>query len=128
MPEYGFSLTRIFPKIMSLYGKIQVRGNPYYGLLYSVNSSVNLNNAKILLNENLTPDNNKIAFYCRKRKREEMISKNYTSNGVNHKSSNSVRNGRALFKLFSHLNFGPKITNNESESNDLANIPIQSSC
>ena len=44
MPEYGFSLTRIFPHkdrivestVLSLYGKIRVSENPYFGIFYSV--------------------------------------------------------------------------------------------
>ena len=34
IPEYGFSLTHIFP----LYGRIRVRENPYSGIFYAVSS------------------------------------------------------------------------------------------
>lgn len=36
-------------------------------------TSMGFNNRKILLNENLTPDNNKIAYSCRKLKRDSKV-------------------------------------------------------
>ena len=46
-------------------------------------SSIALQNATIFLNENLTPENKKIAYHCRKLNRDGTISKTYTSNGTN---------------------------------------------
>ena len=46
-------------------------------------SSIGLQNATIFLNENLTPENNKISYLCRKLKRDGTKSKTYTSNGTN---------------------------------------------
>ena len=41
-------------------------------------------NTKIFLNGNLTKSNHKLAFNCRKLKRERLISKAYSSNGIIH--------------------------------------------
>ena len=46
-------------------------------------TSIELQNAMIFLNENLTLENNKIAYHCRKLKPDGTISKTYTSNETN---------------------------------------------
>ena len=57
-------------------------------------SSIALQNTTILLNENLTPENNKIAYHCRKTKHEGTISKIYSSNGTNIICCNILENGK----------------------------------
>ena len=43
-----------------------------------------LSNTKIFVNENLTNYNHQLAFNCRKLKREKLILKRYSSNGIIH--------------------------------------------
>ena len=42
------------------------------------------------MNENLTPVNNKIAFHCRKLKRNGQIDKTYSRDGVMHIANSNV--------------------------------------
>ena len=55
--------------------------------------SIGLQNAKIFLNENLTPENNKIAYHCRKLKHDGTIPKTYTSS-VENICCNILENGK----------------------------------
>ena len=57
-------------------------------------SSIALQNTSIFLNENLIPENNKIAYHCRKTKHEGTISKIYSSNGTNIICCNILENGK----------------------------------
>ena len=41
-----------------------------------------MQNAMLFLNENLSEENNKIVFLCRKLKRERVITNTYTANGT----------------------------------------------
>ena len=76
-------------------------------------TSIGWQNATILLNENLTPENNKIAYYCRKLKCDGTISKTYTSNGTNIICCNILQNGKPqkvyhvndLCVMFPDINF-----------------------
>ena len=43
-----------------------------------------MSNTKIFANENLTNYNHQLAFNCRKVKREKLISKTYSLNGIIH--------------------------------------------
>ena len=43
-----------------------------------------MSNTKIFVNENLTNSNHQLVFNCRKLKREKLISKTYSSNGIIH--------------------------------------------
>ena len=43
-----------------------------------------MSNTKIFVNKNLTNYNQQLAFNCRKLKREKIISKTYSSNGIIH--------------------------------------------
>ena len=43
-----------------------------------------MSNTKIFVNENLTTYNHLLVFNCRKLKREKLISKTYSSNGIIH--------------------------------------------
>ena len=43
-----------------------------------------MSNTKIFVNKNLTNYNHQLAFNCRKLKREKLISKTYSSNGIIH--------------------------------------------
>ena len=45
-------------------------------------SGIGMPNAKIFVDENLTISNHQLAFNCRKLKREKLISKTYSSNGI----------------------------------------------
>ena len=84
------------------------------------------------MNENLTPENNKIAYHCRKLKRDGTISKTYTLNGTNIICCNILENGKPqkvhhvndLCVMFPDINFG----NDDSDySGDPANESLQSS-
>ena len=57
-------------------------------------TSIGLQNGTIFLNENLTPENNKVAYHCRKLKCNGTISKTYTSNGTNIICCNILENGK----------------------------------
>ena len=57
-------------------------------------TSIGLQNPTIFMNENLTPENNKIAYHCRNLKRDGTISKTYTSNGTNIICCNILENGK----------------------------------
>ena len=46
------------------------------------------------MNKKLTPENNKIAYHCRKLKRDETISKIYTSSETNIIFCNILENGK----------------------------------
>ena len=95
-------------------------------------TSIGLHNATSFLNENLTPENNKIAYYCRKLKRDGTISKTYTSNGINIICCNLIKDGKPqkvyhvndLCEMFPDNDFG----NDDSDySGDAANESLQSS-
>ena len=47
-------------------------------------SGIGTLNTEIFVNENLTTYNQQLAFNCRKLKREKLISKTYSSNGIIH--------------------------------------------
>ena len=78
--------------------------------------------------------NNRIAYYCRKLKRQNLISKTYTVNGTVHLISNNIKRGKpvkafhmqALINLFPDVEF--EASNNEEEDvNELADKSYQSS-
>ena len=58
-------------------------------------STLGFNN-DVFINENLTPVNNKIAYNCRKLKRQNLILKTYTINGTVHIVSNNIKRGNQL--------------------------------
>ena len=76
--------------------------------------SIGLQNATIFLNKNLTPENNKTAYHCRKLKPDGTISKTYTSNGTNTLCCNILENGKPqkvhhvnnLCVMFQDINLG----------------------
>ena len=52
-------------------------------MLRTLNTAdMGLGNVKLYLNENLTPENNRLAYFCRKLKKDKKISKTFTRNGV----------------------------------------------
>ena len=67
------------------------------------------------MNENLTPMNNKIAFYCRKFKRNGQIDKTYSRDGVIHIATGNIRDVKSnkilymsmLLDTFPDFDFGP---------------------
>ena len=69
---------------------------------------------QFFLNENLTPENNKIAYHCQKLKRDGTRSKTYTLNGTNIICCNILENGKPqkvhhvndLCIMFPDNNFG----------------------
>ena len=93
-------------------------------------SSIGLQNATIFLNENLTPEKNKIAYHCRKFKRDGTISKTYTSNGTNFICCNILENGKLqkvhhvndLCIMSPDINFG---NDNSDYSGDPASESLQ---
>ena len=78
----------------------------------------------IFINENLTPMNNKIAFHCRKPKRNGQIDKTNSRDGVIHIAGTNIRDGKVikilhismLLDIFPYFDFGPDAT--EEEHND----------
>ena len=95
-------------------------------------TSIGLHNAMIFLNENLTPKNNKIAYHCRKLKRDGTILKTYTSNGTNIICCNLIKDGKPqdvyhvnnLCEMFPDIDFG---NGDNDYSGDPANKSLQSS-
>ena len=95
-------------------------------------TSIVLHNATIFLNENLTPENNKIAYHCRKLKRDGTISKTYTSNGTNIICCNLIKDGKPqkdyhvndLCEMFPDIDFG---NDDNNYSGDPAKESLQSS-
>ena len=69
----------------------------------------------IFINENLTPRNNKIAFHCRKLKRNGQINKTYSRDEVMHIASSNIRDRKVieilytsvLLDIFPDFDFGP---------------------
>ena len=96
-------------------------------------STLGFNN-DVFINENLTPVNNKIAYNCRKLKRQNLILKTYTINGTVHIVSNNIKRGKpvkvlhmqTLFNLFPDVEY--EVRNDEEENVDeLADESYQSS-
>ena len=58
-------------------------------------STLGLSNS-VFINENLTPVNNRIAYNCKKLKRQNLISKTYTANGTVHLISNNIKRGKPV--------------------------------
>ena len=56
----------------------------------------------ILINENLTPTNDKIAFHCRELKRNSRINKRYSRDGILQIVSKDVENGKKIKVI--HMN------------------------
>ena len=85
------------------------------GLINISKSSRSLSSSgNIFINENLTPMNNKIAFHCRKRKRNDQIDKTYSRCGVINIASSNIRDGKVikiylsmLLDIFPDFDFGP---------------------
>ena len=87
----------------------------------------------VFINENLIPGNKKIGYNCRKLKRQNLISKTYTVNGMADLISNNIKRGKPVKVLHMQtlLNLFPvefKANNNEEQYvNGLANESYQSS-
>ena len=102
--------------------------------LKKVDKSILGVNNDVFVNENLTPNNNKIAYNCRKLKRQDLISKTYTVNGTVHLISSNIKGGKpiqvlhmeTLFNLFPEVEFGESY-NVEEGANELADESYQSS-
>ena len=96
--------------------------------------TLEMEKAMLFLNENLSEENNKIAFLCRKLKREGMIANTYSANGIIRLSCNKISNGRIqkvphisyLFEHFPDFDFGLEDNENADESG-LANESLHSS-
>lgn len=94
-------------------------------------SSIGLENAKIFINENLTPDNSKIAYHCRQLKRDGVVTKACSSKGTNIICCNDIQNGKPkkvlhindLCEMFPEIDFGK----DDEDDNDLPNEYLQSS-
>ena len=88
--------------------------------------------AMLFLNENLSEENNKIAFLCKKMKQEGMIANTYSVFGIICSSYNKISNGRVqkvphkiyFFEHFPDFDFGLEDNENAHES-ELANKLLQ---
>ena len=86
----------------------------------------------VFINENLTPVNNRIAYNCRKLKRQNLTSKTYTVNGTVHLISNNIKRGKpvkvlhmqTLLKIFPDVEFEAS-NNEEQDVNELADESYQ---
>lgn len=92
-------------------------------------SSIGLSNSRgIFINENLTPLNNKLAFHCRKLKRDGFVDKTYSRDGVVCFSSTNVQNGKTIKVL--HLNtlvdLFPSFDFGEDNPSEAHNVSLQS--
>ena len=81
----------------------------------------------MFINENLTPVNNRIAYNCRKLKRQNLISKTYTVNGMVYLISSNIKRGKPVkvFHMQTLLNLFPDVefeasSNEEEVVNELA--------
>ena len=81
----------------------------------------------VFINENLTPVNNGIAYYCWKVKRQNLVSKTDAVNGTVHLISNNIKGGKPVkvFHMQTLLNLFPDVefeaSNNQEEYvNELA--------
>ena len=72
------------------------------GLKHADTSSFGLDSHEVFINENLTRANSKIAFHSRSLKRNSLIDKCYTKDGVVHIVCPDLQNGEVI-KVF-HLN------------------------
>ena len=88
----------------------------------------------VFINENLIPGNKKIGYNCRKLKRQNLISKTYTVNGMADLISSNIKRGKPVKVLHMQtlLNWFPDVefeaSNNEEEVvNELAEESYQSS-
>ena len=73
-------------------------------------TSIGLSNSNnIFINENLTPMNNKLTFYCRKLKRDGYIEKTFSREGV---ACIRCRYFNTLVDLFPNFDFGEDISDN----------------
>ena len=87
----------------------------------------------VFIKENLTLVYSRIAYDCRKLKRQNLISKTYTTNGMVHLIGNNIKRGKPVKVLHMQtlLNLFPvefKASNNEEQYvNELANESYQSS-
>ena len=84
-------------------------------------SSIGLSNCNnIFINENLTPMNNKLAFYCRKLKRDGYVEKTFSREGVVCTRCRDIQDGKTikvlhfntLVDLFPNFNFGEDMSDN----------------
>ena len=80
----------------------------------------------IFINENITKTNNLIAYNCRKLKRNGMIDKSYSREGVIHISSPQISNGKVikvlhmntLFDLFPEYDFNDEVRGENQQEHD----------
>ena len=78
----------------------------------------------ILINENLTPTNNKIAFHCRELKHNGRINKRYSRYGIVQIVSKDIENGKkikvihmnALHDRFPYFDFGEDAREDHNDS------------
>ena len=86
----------------------------------------NITYNNIFINENLTKTNNLIAYNCRKLKRNGMIDKSYSREGVIHISSPQISNGKVikvlhmntLFDLFPEYDFNDEVIGEHQQEHD----------
>ena len=90
-------------------------------------SSIGLSNSgNIFINENLTPMNNKLAFYCRKLKRDGYIEKTFLREGVVCIRGSSIENGKTIKVLHFNTLF-EYFPNFDFSDDNLHNTSVQSS-
>ena len=91
-------------------------------------SSIGLSNSgNIFINENLTPMNNKLAFYCRKLKRDGYIEKTFLREGVVCIRGSSIENGKTI-KVLHFKTLFEYFPNFDFSDDNLHNTSVQSSC
>ena len=84
--------------------------------------SLGLSNTNLFLNENLTIVNNRIAFHCRSLKRNGLITKTYTTDGIVHiaKTESSkpqkILHLNELVEMFPDFQFEENVRNHEDNS------------
>ena len=90
-------------------------------------SSIGLSNSgNIFINENLTPMNNKLAFYCRKLKRDGYIEKTFLREGVVCIRGSSIGNGKTI-KVLNFNTLFEYFPNFDFSDDNLHNTSVQSS-
>ena len=93
-------------------------------------SSIGLSNSSdIFINENLTPTNSKLAFHCRKLKREGFVDRNFSGDDVVCITSKNVQNGKTIkmLHLITLVDLFPNFDFGEVNPSDDHNVSVQPS-
>ena len=83
----------------------------------------------IFISENLSPQNNKISYHCRRLKRSGQIEKTYTRDGIINITSQNIKDGKPvkIYHLATLTDLFPDFDLNEDAKEEDPNVSMQSS-